>query len=446
MGGRLVKSSESLPTDSRNTAHRQHTLGGNLAQYLNEGVSRNVLERLSPLTHWLDERYDDGLDPYCKYTDGEIGPTVKAHGRKGELFEGINFASQDYLNLSTHPAVRRAAIEAVEDYGVHSAGSAALMGNTKLSIALERSLCDFLGYEDCTLFTTGWGAGYGVIRTLVREGDHVIIDLLAHACLMEGARNATRNVHVHPHLSLEGVARRLQKIRHAHPDAGIVVVTESTFSMDSDVPDIRGLQDICTRFAATLIVDCAHDLGALGATGRGYLEAQGMVGAVDILMGSLSKTFASNGGFVATNHRELKLALRLNSGPSTFTNAMSPISANVVRKCLDIVSSPEGTSLRLRLMRNIEHLRSRLTGEGFQVLGQPSAIVPVVLGGDALSRLMTRYVLRNGAVVNLVEYPAVARNKCRWRLQVMADHTADQIDRFVELTVEARADSESSLA
>ena len=425
---------------------REHTLRGNASQYLKQDMSSDTLRRLAPFTSWLDDRSEDGLDPYCKYTDGEIGPFIRAYGRNGELFEGINFASQDYLNLSTHPAVRQAAIDAIGQYGVHSAGSAALMGNTKASVELERELCRFLGYEDCTLFTTGWGAGYGVVRTLVRENDHVIIDLLAHACLMEGARNATRNVHAHPHLSVDGVERRLRKIRSEHPAAGIVVVTESTFSMDSDVPDMRALQGLCTRFSATLIVDCAHDLGALGYSGLGYVEAQGMVGAFDVVMGSLSKTFASNGGFIATNRRELKLALRLNCGPSTFTNAMSPVSAKVVAKCLDIVKSPEGSARRRQLMRNIEHLRARLTAEGFEVLGQPSAIVPVVLGGDAISRVMTRYVLRNGAIVNLVEFPAVARNKCRWRLQVMAEHTAEQIERFIEIAVAARTHSAGVLS
>lgn len=414
-----------------------YALEGSTPQYL-KTEGKNVLDRLTPLTDWLDHRYELGLDAYSKYTEGEIRPTVKTHGRKGKLYEGINFASQDYLNLASHPAVKEVAIRAIRDCGVHSAGSAALMGNTVAANALEGALCDFVELADCTLFSTGWGAGYGIVKMLAREGDHVIIDILAHACLMEGARNATRNVHVHPHLSLESVERRLKKIRSSDASAGIIVVTESTFSMDSDVPDLAALQDVCSTYEATLIVDCAHDLGAIGKSGRGYLGIQDMIGKVDVLMGSFSKTFASNGGFVATNHRALKLALRYNCGPQTFTNAMSAVSANVVRKCLEIVASPEGVARRAALMRNIMHLRRRLVAEGFAVMGKPSAIVPVILGGNPVSRLMTKFALENGGIVNLVEYPAVSKNTCRWRLQVMAEHTAEQIDQFVGIAIKAR--------
>ena len=171
------------------------------------------------------------------------------------------------------------------------------MGNTSLSVALEERLARFLGYEICTLFPIGWAAGYGIIKTLVRETDHVVIDILAHACLQEGARAATANVSRFPHLSTGAVEKRLKRIRDSDPRAGILVVTETLFSMDSDIPDIVALQALCRRYDATLLVDCAHDLGALGERGLGVLHAQDMVGKVDILMGSFSKTFASPGGW-----------------------------------------------------------------------------------------------------------------------------------------------------
>lgn len=164
-----------------------------------------------------------------------------------------------------------------------------------------------------------------------------------------------------------------------------------------------------------------------------------MLGRVDIVMGSFSKTFASNGGFVATDHPALKLALRYGCGPLTFTNSLSPVQAAIVLKCFDIIESPEGAERRKRLMENAIYMREALTAAKFQLLGQPSAIVPVVLGKNATSRLMTRYMLSNGALVNLVEYPAVSRNTCRWRVQIMSDHTKGQLDTFVQLAVAARA-------
>ncbi|MGO8224459.1 aminotransferase class I/II-fold pyridoxal phosphate-dependent enzyme [Rhizobium ruizarguesonis] len=411
--------------------------GGVTTDYYDQAVI-DLPGRWKPMTGWWDARMRIGVDPYSKYTAARIDTEIVAYARNGEPFPGINFASQDYLNLATEKRVINAATEAAERYGVHSAGSSALMGLTEITVELERKLATFLGVADATVFPTGWGAGYGLIRTLVRRNDHVVIDVLAHACLQEGADAATGNVHRFPHCSNEGVERRLARIRAENPGAGILVVTETVFSMDSDVPDIAGLQAICTRYGATLMVDVAHDLGAVGRGGRGYLEIQGALMTVDIIMGSFSKTFGSNGGFVASNRVELKLALRYGCGTLTFTNAISPMQAAAVLSCLAIVDSPEGERRRKRLMGNVMHMRSSLQSVGFQVLGEPSAIVPVVLGSNGLSRKMTSYMLNHGAIVNLVEYPAVAKNGCRWRVQLMHNHTREQIDAFVMTAVAAR--------
>jgi glycine C-acetyltransferase len=165
---------------------------------------------------------------------------------------------------------------------------------------------------------------------------------------------------------------------------------------------------------------------------------QNFLGKVDIVMGSFSKTFASNGGFVASNHSALKLALRYNCGPHTFTNAISPVQIAVISAALEIVRSDEGAALRRKLMDNILYLRERMGSARFEVAGQPSAIVPIVLGNSAFSRLCTRELLASGAVVNLIEYPAIPKNQFRWRLQMMAKHTFEQIDRFVSLATRAR--------
>lgn len=411
---------------------------GIMADFVDPGKT-NILDRWNRHQEWWDGRLSHQVDPYSKYTASRIAPTIEAHSRDGRRIDGVNFASQDYLSLAPHPLIAEAACATIRDLGVHSAGSGALMGNTAVSIRLEQAIAAFLGMRDCILFPIGWAAGYGVVKTLITTTDHIIIDLLAHACLQEGARNATPNVHAFSHLSTAAVERRLQRIRATDSQAGILVVTETLFSMDSDVPDIQALQALCHRHDATLVVDVAHDLGSFGPTGRGHLEVQGMLGKVDLVMGSFSKSFASNGGFVATNHPALKQALRSSCGPFTFTNALSPIQAAVVLKAIDIIDSPEGAMRRDRLMANIMRMRNGLQARGFTILGEPSAIVPVVLGSNALSRLITRHALSHGAVVNLVEYPAVSHNTCRWRIQVMADHTAEQIDSFIQIAVDARA-------
>ncbi|KQT69598.1 MULTISPECIES: aminotransferase class I/II-fold pyridoxal phosphate-dependent enzyme [unclassified Aureimonas] len=324
------------------------------------------------------------------------------------------------------------------EFGVHSAGSSILMGGCEMSQRLERALEDFLGYLEVTLFPTGWTAGYGIVKMLAQPGDHIVIDFLAHACLQEGATCSGATVHRFPHLSNASVRKHLARIRAAQPAAGILVVTETLFSMDSDSPDIVELQAICTDHGATLVVDCAHDLGCMGETGRGILEVHNMVGKVDVLMGSFSKTFAQIGGFVATQHSGMRTAMRAACGPQTSTNAMTPIQAAVVLEALNIVTGHEGAVRRKRLAANVDYLRERLRESGFATPGEPSAIVPVVVGNSGTARLMTRHMIRNGAIVNLVEYPAVARSKSFWRVQVMADHEREHMDAFVACAIEAR--------
>jgi len=319
------------------------------------------------------------------------------------------------------------------------------MGNSAASVQLECELADWLHLKDCSLFPTGWAAGYGAIRALVRERDHVLIDRLAHACLQDGARSATRNVHTFDHLSVEALEAKLVALREAHPSAGILVVTESLFSMDSDVPDLRAHQELAHRYHATLLVDVAHDLGSMGPDGLGAMQSQGMLGKIDVVMGTFSKTFASNGGFVASNEPGLKLAIRFGCGPHTFSNAMSPVQATVVLKALEIVRSADGAARRHQLHANTVLLRSKLEAMGCSVMGVPSAVVPVLMGGTAQCRMISRFVLEGGAIANAVEYPAVPRDAARLRLQVMADHTEADIDAFAAVLLAAMAQAEAML-
>jgi glycine C-acetyltransferase len=160
-------------------------------------------------------------------------------------------------------------------------------------------------------------------------------------------------------------------------------------------------------------------------------------------MGSFSKTFAAPGGFVCGQRASLKWGLRYRCGPSTFTNAMTPIQASVVHAALGVVRSAEGRERRRRLLRNVLHMRARLAELDFEVLGRPTPIIPVVVGDTAMGRVLTKHALQLGAVVNLVEYPAVSAKSSRLRVQMMADHTLEQLDAFADILVEARALSEA---
>lgn len=387
----------------------------------------DLLARVGEFFKWQDSRRQNGLWPFSRSTVAGARSTVIAQDDAGNAMHGVNFASQDYLSLSAHPEIKAVAIDTAERYGVHSAGSSALVGNTAHSVALERKIADFLRMEEVVLYPTGWGAGYGAIRGLVRSADHIVINSLAHTCLQEGANAATRNIYMHRHLDVEHCRHWLRTIRSKDSENGIMVVTEGLFSMDSDTPDIAALQDLCHEYGATLLVDVAHDLGALGENGRGHIGAQNMLGKVDLVMGSFSKTFASNGGFVACRNRQIKEYLRFYSPTTTFSNALSQVQSAVVLKAFEIVNSAEGDQLREALMANILNLRATLRANDMDYYGDPSAIVAVKMGTESLARLASRRLPELGLLANLVEYPAVGKGAARFRMQVMAKHTPDNI-------------------
>ena len=267
----------------------------------------------------------------------------------------------------------------------------------------------------------------GVIKGLVRPNDHIVMDGLAHACLQEGAHSATSNVHLHGHLNIDSVRRHLRRIRESDTKAAIMVVTESLFSMDSDTPDLKALQELSHEYGATLLVDVAHDLGAVGPGGTGLIGQQGMLGKIDLVMGSFSKTFASNGGFVACNSPALRQYLKYYGSSATFSNALSPVQAATVNKAFEIVRSEKGRRLRSTLMERIKEVRGALAAEGLKFIGDPSPIVPVRVGDEALARLVSRRLPALEIIANLVEYPAVAKGEARLRIQMMPTHTVEHV-------------------
>ena len=402
----------------------------------------DLLGRTEGFFKWQNLRRQNGLWPFSRATEDGPSTVCSAQDDSGNKMRGVNFASQDYLSLSAHSGIKATAKEVIERCGVHSAGSPALVGNTSYSVKLERKIAEFLRMEEVVLYPTGWAAGFGVIKGLVRSADHVVMDMLSHSCLQEGASAATNNIYQFRHLDNDYCRNILTKIRAKDKENGILVVTEGLFSMDSDTPDLVGLQQLCHEFNATLVVDVAHDLGCLGEDGRGHIGMQNMLGKIDIVMGSFSKTFASNGGFVACKSRAVKEYLRFYSAPATFSNALSPVQAATVLKAFEIVESDEGRAQRDALMANIVSLRHHLRGAGLDYYGDPSAIVCVKMGSEGLARLVSRRLPELGLVANLVEFPAVPKGAARIRMQVMANHSEQNIVKAVEILKTARQQAE----
>ncbi|MFP2908035.1 aminotransferase class I/II-fold pyridoxal phosphate-dependent enzyme [Pyxidicoccus sp. 3LFB2] len=397
----------------------------------------DLLGRTEEFFQWQEARRQQGLWQYSRSLEGTPTAQCAVRSETGAAQEGLNFGSQDYLGLSTHPEVIATAHRSIEQYGLHSAGSPMLGGNTAPALMLEKALAEHLDMPHVALFSSGWGAGFGTIVGLVRPDDHVVLDALAHQCLQQGAAAATQNVSRVPHLSNRAMRRKLQELRSRDARNGVLVVTEGLFSMDSDVPRLEELQDICREYGATLLVDVAHDLGAQGPRGTGSLGTQGLLGKVDLVVGTFSKTFASNGGFMATRSQAVRQFVRVMGGPHIFSNALLPTQAAVVLESLRIVRSEEGEALRMRARENSLAMRGAFAERGIDCLGEPSNVVPVPVGDAKVARLAAKLVFERGVFANLVEYPAVRLRETRFRMQVMSSHTPEQARRAAEVVSDA---------
>jgi glycine C-acetyltransferase len=419
-------------------------LSGSAAQF-GQPQGADLLARTAALEEWQNVRAHHQVWQYARSLDGAPHPIASIRDEAGRGARGINFASQDYLSLASHPAIAEAAARALRDFGPHSAGSAILLGNTSLSIELENMLATFVDTEHVTLFPTGWAAAFGAITALVQPQDHIVIDQLAHASLRQGAVTATPNLLTNRHLDIAHVRELLQSIRARDTKNAVLVVTEGLFSMDSDVPDLVSLQATCHEYGARLLVDVAHDLGALGPGGTGAIGAQGMLGRIDLVMGAFSKSFASNGGFVACATRSVKRHLQLFAGPHMFSNALSPIQAAVIGASVALIRSDEGEALRADVMRNAVNMRTLLRESGLCCMGEPSPIVPVLIGNEKLSRLVGHRLVERSVFVNQVEFPGVPLGASRLRLQLMANHTQQQIRRAATVIAGALQECASEL-
>ncbi|MBI5767219.1 MAG: pyridoxal phosphate-dependent aminotransferase family protein [Verrucomicrobia bacterium] len=374
------------------------------------------------LAAWTDARVRGGSFPFARRLTAAPGPSATLRGLNGVTQSGLNFCSQDYLALASHPEITHAACTAIARHGVHSAGSAALAGGLETAEELESLLAEHLAMTHVILCPSGWAAGYGSLRALVRTDDHVVIDAQAGNCLREGAAAATTHVHRYRHLDLAHARDRLAAIRARDPDHGILVATESLFATDATSPDFTGLHLLCREFDALLLVDMAHDFGCLGPGGTGHLGRQGLSGKADIVVGSFAKSLATNGGFVATRRRDIREYLRFFAPPVTFSNALSPLQVAVALAALRIVRSPEGDRRRHGLLCAANALRGGLAAHGVPVLGLAGPLVPAHVGRGDIARMAAKFASDNGVLVNLVEPPLVPRDQARFRLQVSSAH------------------------
>jgi 8-amino-7-oxononanoate synthase len=354
------------------------------------------------------------------------GARVLVDGREMDMY-----ASYSYLGLVGHPRINAAAKEAVERYGTGTHGVRSLAGTLKLHRELEDTIAQFKGAEAAITYTSGYVTNLTVISTLMGRGDYVISDKLNHAsivdgCLMSGARFLRFR-----HNDMEALEQRLQQVP---TDKARMVVSDAVFSMDGDIIDFPRLVELCQKYGAWLMIDEAHSVGVLGKTGRGIEEHFGMPGAIDIKMGTLSKTIPSVGGYIA-GKKELISYLRHASRAYIFSAALPPAQAAAAKASFEVIlDEPWRVD---KLCANTQQFINGLKQRGFNTLNTETAIVPVICGSDDSAFEVTQAAQRQNLFVLPVVSPAVPPGLARLRATVTAAHEPQDIQRAMDVIEQA---------
>lgn len=357
-------------------------------------------------------------------------PISELHGGSRVLVNGREmtmFASYSYLGLIGHPRINQAAKSAIEKYGTGTHGVRTLAGSLSIHRQLEETIANFKHAEDAVTYTSGYVTNLTVVSTLLGRGDYVISDKLNHASIVDGCLMSGAKFVRFPHNDMEALELRLQQVPEG---AAKLVVTDSVFSMDGDVIDFPKMVELCRKYQAWLMVDEAHSVGVLGKTGRGIEEHFGMEGAIDIKMGTMSKTIPSVGGYVA-GRKELISFLRHASRAYIFSAALPPAQAAAAKAAFEVILDEPWriTKLNQNAHQFIEGLKAR----GFNTLYTQTAIVPVLCGTDDLAFAMTRECQTHNLFVLPVVSPAVPPGLSRLRATVTAAHEAEEIERAMDI-------------
>jgi 8-amino-7-oxononanoate synthase len=375
------------------------------------------------LDHALDAALADleqrGLRRSLRVVESSRGTLITSGGRGL-----INFSSNDYLGLASHPSIAEAMAEGARRWGVGSTASRLICGTTAEHASLEEELAAAKGTEAALVFSTGVAAATGTIPALVGRGDVVILDKLAHACLIDGVHASGAKMRVFHHNDLAKLESHLKWARETHPKGRVMIVTESVFSMDGDLAPLREIVELKDRHGAILLLDEAHAVGVRGFGARGLAGELGLADRIEVQMGTLGKALGVSGGYIAGSR--ILIDFLINRARSfIFSTAPSPAIAAACREALRIVLSPEGDALRTRLEENIQLLAKELN-----LPASPSAIVPLILGSEARVMGEAARLMESGFFVPAIRYPTVPKKTARLRVTLSAAHSDQQIRKL----------------
>jgi 8-amino-7-oxononanoate synthase len=348
----------------------------------------------------------------------------------------LNLSSNNYLGLATHAAVKRAAIEAVEKYGTGGTASRLVAGTLSLHEALEEKLAALKKTAAALVFPSGYQANTGVIGALLSAGDCLIMDRLNHASLWDAAKLCGARVFVYDHRDMNRLEKVLGRAREYRRK---LIVTDSVFSMDGDVAPLGDIVDLAGRYGAQTMIDEAHATGIFGERGAGLAEHCGLEGKIDIIMGTLSKALASQGGFVCGS-REMIDYLVNRSRSFIYTTSLAPSCAGAALAALEVVEKEPAR--RQKLLALGSYLRTRLSAIGFNTLASESQIVPFLMGPVTETVSLSAKLWRDGIFAPAIRPPTVPEGQCRLRFSLTAEHNEADVDRLMASIVGEQEDGE----
>lgn len=387
------------------------------------------------LAHDLKEQEEKHLRRSLRRIDSPQGREMVWEGKRY-----LNFSSNDYLGLANHPELVQSARQGAEEFGAGSGASRLISGSLKIHHELEEQLAAFKMTGAALTFSSGYSAAIGVLTSLLRPRDVVILDKKVHACVVDGARLSGAKIRVFRHNHLEQLERQLRWAceKTAANRGRILVVTESVFSMDGDLALLEEMAALKEQYGAWLMVDEAHGTGILGRQGRGLADHLGLAGRIEIQMGTLGKAIGSSGGYICGD--KVLINWLINSARSfIFSTAPVPSASAAAIKGLELLQGNMGETKRQKLFNGMANLCRELERYGWKVPRPKAAILPIVLGSEESTLHAARKLQSRGLFVPAIRYPTVPRGEARLRLSLTAEHTEEDCARLVEAILELEA-------
>ena len=383
---------------------------------------------LSYLTQTLDDLRAKGTAPRLRILEGEQKPVCTIDGK-----EVINLSSNNYLGLTTHKALRKAALEATRKYGVGAGAVRTISGTMTVHMELERQIAKFKNTEACVVFQSGFTANAGTVSAILGKEDLIISDELNHASIIDGCRLSKAAIKIFKHKDVAD-CERICKETENFPGRKLLI-TDGVFSMDGDIAPLPQLCGLAEKFNCIMMVDDAHASGVLGRGGRGTVDHHGCHGRVHIQVGTLSKAIGAMGGYVCGS-RDLIDYLYLRARPFFFSTGHPPSVAATCQAAFALLDSPDGEKLIKKLWANTKYFKRLLKKKGFRFEGSETPIIPIHVGDAAKAFEFSAKLFDAGLYAPAVGYPTVPEGKARLRAIVSATHKRADLERAAEILSE----------